>query len=303
MSFSTKVKEEVMRETEPTRSELAAFIKMSGSLGLSSSGLTLSVTTQNAKIARHIYRVLETLYEVVPDLSYHHKSNLNKNRIYTVFLSEKVEAILADLTLADSFFGEVQGISPAIIADERRSRDYLRGAFLATGSMRNPESGKYQLEIASVYADHASDLAQLMQGFMLDAKTLERKRGTITYLQKAEDIVDFLIVIGAMSCMEEYEAIKIMREARNDLNRANNAETANIARTVTASMKTINNIIRLREHHAYDSLSSDLQQLADLRVAYPELSLVQLGELLDPPLSKSGVNHRIRKLNQLAKEL
>ncbi|KXT76211.1 DNA-binding protein WhiA [Streptococcus sp. DD12] len=303
MSFTTQVKEEVMQTSQPSYSELSAFIKMSGSLGLSGQGLTLSVTTQNAKIARYIYGLFEDLFEVTPDLSYHYKSNLKKNRVYTVLISQAVEAILADLRLADSFFGEAQGISPDIIADERKARDYLRGAFLATGSVTHPETGKYQLEIASVYADHATDLAQLLRLFMLDAKILERKKGTITYLQKAEDIIDFLIVIGAMSCMEEYESVKLMREARNDINRASNAEAANIAKTVTASMKTIDNIIRLRDNQVFEGLSSDLQQIANLRIAHPDYSLAQLGALLNPPLSKSGVNHRLRKLNQLAKEI
>ena len=303
MSFTTKVKEEVMQVGQPSRSELSAFIKMSGTLGLSGSGLTLSVTTQNAKIARYLYQLFEKLYQVTPDLSYHYKSNLRKNRVYTVVIQDQVDMILADLRLADSFFGQSQGIAPEITGDERQARDYLRGAFLATGSVKHPESGKYQLEMASVYTDHASDLAQLLRLFMLDAKVLERKKGTITYLQKAEDIIDFLIVIGAMTCMEEYESVKLLREARNDINRASNAEAANIAKTVTASMKTIDNIIRLRENQVFQDLSADLQQIANLRIAHPDYSLAQLGELLDPPLSKSGVNHRLRKLNQLAKEI
>ena len=101
------------------------------------------------------------------------------------------------------------------------------------------------MEIFSVYQDHAEDLASLMKKFMLDAKVLQHKNGFVTYLQKAEDIMDFLIVIGAMTSKEIFEEVKIMRETRNDLNRANNAETANIARTISASMKTINNIIKI----------------------------------------------------------
>ncbi|OWC28443.1 DNA-binding protein WhiA, partial [Escherichia coli] len=132
-----------------------------------------------------------------------------------------------------------------------------------------PESGKYQLEIYSVYLDHAQDLAQLMQKFMLDAKTIEHKSGAVTYVQKAEDIMDFLIIIGAMSCKEDFEAIKLLREARNDINRANNAETANIAKTISASMKTINNIIKIMDTIGLESLPIELQQVAQLRVKHP----------------------------------
>ena len=286
-----------------SKSELAAIMKMSGSLGIASQGLTLSITTENAKIARHIYELLLSFYQVKSDIRHHQKTNLRKNRVYTVFLDEKVEDILSDLHLADAFFGIQEGIDPLILSDDEASRAYLRGAFLSNGSMRDPESGKYQLEIVSVYLDHAQGLASLMQRFLLDAKTIERKKGAVTYLQRAEDIMDFLIVVGAMEAMAEFEAVKILRETRNDLNRANNAETANIARTVTASMKTINNIVKIMETSGLESLPIDLQEVAHLRVNHPDYSIQQLADSLSKPLSKSGVNHRLRKINKIADDL
>lgn len=303
MSFTVKVKEELLGLDTNSKSELAAIMKMSGSLGIASQGLTLSITTENAKIARHIYELLLSFYQVKSDIRHHQKTNLRKNRVYTVFLDEKVEDILSDLHLADAFFGIQEGIDPLILSDDEASRAYLRGAFLSNGSMRDPESGKYQLEIVSVYLDHAQGLASLMQRFLLDAKTIERKKGAVTYLQRAEDIMDFLIVVGAMEAMAEFEAVKILRETRNDLNRANNAETANIARTVTASMKTINNIVKIMETSGLESLPIDLQEVAHLRVNHPDYSIQQLADSLSKPLSKSGVNHRLRKINKIADDL
>ncbi|VTT24760.1 DNA-binding protein WhiA [Streptococcus gordonii] len=303
MSFTVKVKEELLGLGTESKSELAAIMKMSGSLGIASQGLTLSITTENAKIARHIYELLLSFYQVKSDIRHHQKTNLRKNRVYTVFLDEKVEDILSDLHLADAFFGIQEGIDPLILSDDEASRAYLRGAFLSNGSMRDPESGKYQLEIVSVYLDHAQGLASLMQRFLLDAKTIERKKGAVTYLQRAEDIMDFLIVVGAMEAMAEFEAVKILRETRNDLNRANNAETANIARTVTASMKTINNIVKIMETSGLESLPIDLQEVAHLRVNHPDYSIQQLADSLSKPLTKSGVNHRLRKINKIADDL
>jgi hypothetical protein len=303
MSFTVKVKEELLGLDTKSKSELAAIMKMSGSLGIASQGLTLSITTENAKIARHIYELLLSFYQVKSDIRHHQKTNLRKNRVYTVFLDEKVEDILSDLHLADAFFGIQEGIDPLILSDDEASRAYLRGAFLSNGSMRDPESGKYQLEIVSVYLDHAQGLASLMQRFLLDAKTIERKKGAVTYLQRAEDIMDFLIVVGAMEAMAEFEAVKILRETRNDINRANNAETANIARTVTASMKTINNIVKIMETSGLESLPIDLQEVAHLRVNHPDYSIQQLADSLSKPLSKSGVNHRLRKINKIADDL
>ncbi|MGF0112836.1 DNA-binding protein WhiA [Streptococcus sp. SGI.013] len=303
MTFTIKVKEELLQLVHQDKSELSAMIKMSGSLGLSGSGLTLSITSENAKIARHLYALLERFYHTQAEIKYHQKTNLRKNRVYTVFLEENVEAILADLKLADSFFGIETGIEPEILNDDEKGRAYLRGAFLSNGSVRDPETGKYQLEIFSVYLDHAEDLANLMKKFMLDAKVIERKKGAITYLQKAEDIMDFLIVIGAMEAMSEFEQIKILRETRNDLNRANNAETANIAKTITASMKTINNIIKIMDTVGLDALPVELRQVAQVRIAHPDYSIQQLADSLDTPLTKSGVNHRLRKINKIAEEL
>ncbi|MCC9754359.1 DNA-binding protein WhiA, partial [Streptococcus agalactiae] len=136
-----------------------------------------------------------------------------------------------------------------------------------------------------------------------DAKVIEHKHGAVTYLQKAEDIMDFLIVIDAMEARDAFEEIKMIRETRNDINRANNVETANIARTITASMKTINNIIKIMDTIGFDALPSDLRQVAQVRVAHPDYSIQQIADSLETPLSKSGVNHRLRKINKIADEL
>lgn len=303
MSFTTQVKEELIDQAVSDKNELSAIIKLSGSLGLNSQGLTLSITTENARIARYIYALFEKFYGIQPEIKYHQKTNLKKNRVYTVFVWDQVETILADLKLADSFFGIETGMETWMLEDDDAGRAYLKGAFLASGTIRDPESGKYQLEIYSVYLDHAQDLAQLLQKFMLDAKTLEHKGGAITYLQKAEDIMDFLIIVGAMESKEVFESVKMMREARNDINRANNAETANITKTINASMKTINNIIKIMDTVGLETLPLELQSIAQIRINHPDYSIQQIADSLETPLSKSGVNHRLRKLNKIAEDL
>lgn len=303
MSFTVRVKEELLSQSKADKCELAAIIKLSGSLGLAASGLTLSITTENAKVARHIYEMLLAFYEVKADIRHHQRTNLRKNRVYTVFLDRGVNPILDDLYLADNFFGLETGIAPSILERDDWSQSYLRGAFLASGSIKDPESGKYQLELASIYADHAHDLAALLQKFLLDSKVIERNKGAVTYLQRAEDIMDFLLVIGAEEAKIDFENVKLLREARNDINRANNAETANIARTVTASMKTIHNISKIMETIGLDQLPADLQEVAQLRIQHPDYSIQQLADSLVHPITKSGVNHRLRKINKIAEGL
>lgn len=305
MSFTVQVKEEVLSHGyhQAVKSELAAIIKLAGSLGLASTGLTLSISTENAKVARHIYELILHFYQVKADIRHYQKTNLRKNRVYTVFVDKDVSTILDDLYLADNFFGIETGIAQVILDNDQWSQAYLRGAFLASGSVKDPEKGKYQLEIASIYSDHAHDLAKLLQQFLLDAKVIERSKGTITYLQRAEDIMDFLLVIGADEAKIEFENVKLLRETRNDLNRANNAETANIARTVTASVKTINNIAKIMDTIGLEQLPIDLQEVAQLRLQHPDYSIQQLADSLRHPITKSGVNHRLRKINKIADEL
>ncbi|MBF0775799.1 DNA-binding protein WhiA [Streptococcus azizii] len=303
MSFSVQVKEEIISRGQAEKSELAAMIKLSGSLGLASAGLTLSISSENAKIARHLYEMLYRFYRVKAEIRHHQKTNLRKNRVYTVFLKKGVSEILDDLYLADSFFGMEPGTAPAILNNDSWSQSYLRGAFLASGSVKDPETGKYQLEIASIYEDHAHDLAHLLQKFLLDGKVIERSKGSITYLQRAEDIMDFLLIVGAEEAKTEFENVKLLRETRNDLNRTINAEAANIARTVTASMKTIHNISKIMETIGLDQLPSDLQEVAQLRIQHPDYSIQQLADSLSKPITKSGLNHRLRKINKIADEL
>ena len=163
------------------------------------------------------------------------------------------------------------------------------------GASEIPSQGNISWKLVLFYVDHAQGLASLLQQFLLDAKVIERKKGAVTYLQRAEDIMDFLILVGAMEARDTFEGVKILRETRNDLNRANNAETANIARTVSASMKTINNISKIMDTVGLDSLPVDLQEVAHLRIQHPDYSIQQLADSLTNPLTKSGVNHRFAK--------
>ena len=303
MSFTIKVKEEIIAASSKDKAELSALIKMSGSVGLTNQGLTLSISTENAKIARHIYQLMESRYQSNPELRHHNKTNLKKNRVYTVFVADHVNDILSDLQLADSFFGFETGIETSVMEDDEAGRSYLRGAFLATGTVRDPEKGRYQLEIFSVYQDHAEDLASLMKKFMLDAKVLSHKNGFVTYLQKAEDIMDFLLVIGAMNSKDTFEEVKIMRETRNDLNRANNAETANIARTISASMKTINKYYQDYGYGWLGDFTGGAAPNCPTPYCQPDYSIQQIADSIEPPLTKSGVNHRLRKINKIADDL
>ncbi|GBG97236.1 sporulation regulator WhiA [Lactococcus termiticola] len=174
---------------------------------------------------------------------------------------------------------------------------------MAIGTLHNPEKGEYQLSISSVYQEHAEDLQQLFKNFELNAKVISRKNRYIVYLTKAEEIIDFLTLIGAIQARLKFEEAKIFREMRGLANRQSNFENANIAKTVSASQEAITAIEFLIKKKELENLAPALIDIAKLRLQNPELTTQELGKLLTPPLGKSGVNHRLRKLIATADEL
>ena len=185
-----------------------------------------------------------------------------------------------------------------------QKRAYLRGAFLAGGSVNNPETSAYHLEVYSLYKEHSEGLMQIMNEFDLNAKTIERKKGFVTYLKEAEKISDFLSLIGAHQAMMRFEDVRILRDMRNSVNRIVNCETANLNKTIGASVRQVENIKYIDRTIGIDQLPERLQEIARLRVAYKEVSLKELGEKLSSgTVSKSGVNHRLRKIDEIADSL
>lgn len=305
-SFAGDVKKELTQLTvdyEHARSELAAILRMNGSISLMNGQLILNVQTENAAIARRIYSLLKEFFHTHGELVVRKKMKLKKNNIYIVRVKDRVEEILKDLEILDTLVIN-PNISAEMMENEQRSRSYLRGAFLAGGSVNNPEKSAYHLEIYSVYEEHCEDLVTMMNQFNLNARSVERRSGYIAYLKGSEQIADFLALIGATSSMLKFEDIRIVRDMRNSVNRIVNCETANLNKVADAANRQIENIKYLDEHLGLDKLPDKLQEVAFVRVAHPELSLKELGELIPGgPISKSGINHRLRKINEMAAKL
>ena len=297
MSCSTEVKKE-LTELPVSDGVLIALLRMNGVLGISG-GLTLSVTTENARTARFIYATLSESYQIKSEIKTHQKTTLSKNRVYTILIQDDVADILDRFELADSLLLD-HGVPDSVKFDEKMAVGYLRGAFLSSGSMTNPEKGKYHLEIASFYDEHASDLQALLANFGIVSKVIVRKSKTITYLSNSEMILDLLSLIGANGARFKLEDAKIVREMRNMANRQTNFEAANIGKTVNAAQTVIEALKYLK---SIDKLPDNLRGIAVARMANPDATIVELGKLLNPPLGKSGVNHRLRKIKTLAEEL
>lgn len=306
MSFAAEVKKELTGlavQKNLAQAELAALIRMNGSLSLNNHQFVLNVQTENAAIARRIFTLLKEHHGVRSELLVRRKMKLKKNNVYIVRLKQETQKILLDLDIMDGAMFQSH-ISNEIKQSEKKTRAYLRGAFLASGSVNNPETSRYHLEISSIYEEHNQDICDLLNQFDLNARTLERRNGYITYLKGAEKIADFLTLIGATNSMLKFEDVRIVRDMRNSVNRLVNCETANMNKTIDAASKQIENIHFIEATVGLQSLPEKLQEIAELRIQNPEISLKELGEMIPSgAISKSGINHRIRKINDFADNL
>lgn len=288
---------------EHAKAELAALIRMNGSLSINNQQFVLNVQTENAAIARRIYSLLKDHYDVRSELLVRRKMKLKKNNVYIVRLKQETKRVLLDLDIMDGLMFQSH-VSDEIMGNTQKMRSYLRGAFMASGSINNPETSRYHLEIYSIYEEHNQDICDMLNAYGLNARALERRNGYISYLKGAEKIADFLTLIGATNSMLKFEDVRIVRDMRNSVNRLVNCETANMNKTIDAASKQIDNIEFIQDRVGLQALPEKLQEIAELRLEHPEVSLKELGEMIPSgAISKSGINHRIRKINEFADHL
>ena len=194
------------------------------------------------------------------------------------------------------------GVNPLLIKNACCKRAFLRGAFLSIGSMSDPEKS-YHLEFVCTHKESAEQLKELIQGFEVDAKIVARKKYHVVYLKEGAGIVDLLNIMGAYVSLMNFENYRIVKEVRNSINRKVNCETANITKTVNASSKQIEDILLIRERYGFQNLPDNLRETAEIRLEYPDATLKELGQILNPTVGKSGMNHRLRKLSEIADRL
>jgi cell division protein WhiA len=306
MSFAAQTKKELtMVESESCceKAELSALIRMNGTVQLSTGRVILDISTENAAIARRIYSLLKKLYSVHAELLVRKKMRLKKNNVYIVRMPSGVQELLAELKIVSEGFLFTPSIEKDIIRGNCCKRAYLRGAFLAGGSVNNPEGSSYHLEIASIYEEHCQALCKLANRFDLNARFIERKKGFVFYIKEGEKIIEFLSLIGAHQALFRFEDVRIMKDMRNSVNRIVNCETANLNKTIGAAVRQIENIKLLQEQVGLENLPEKLREVAEIRVQYPEINLKEVGDMLKGSVSKSGVNHRLRKIDELAEKL
>lgn len=308
MSFSGKVREELAENISPARhcqiAELAAFIGLCGTIVFNRfDRCSIKIHSENFLVARKVFTLIEKTFNIRTDISV--RRNIAKQSVsYAVIVRRHEDAfrILQATKMIGEYKGnadEIQPFCPLVIQQTCCKRAFLRGAYQAAGSMSDPKKS-YHFEIVCSLSEAAEKIREVICSFGLEAKIVRRKNSYVVYLKEGSQIVDILNVMEAHVALMELENIRILKEMRNSVNRKVNCETANINKTVSAAVKQIEDITYLRDTVGFDHLPDNLVAAAAARLENPDATLKELGEALDPPMGKSGINHRLRRLSELA---
>ena len=310
MSFSSLSKNELTRiRTEGkccNRAVLSGIIRVSGSLEFGGrNAMNLRIITENPAVARLIIILLKKTYQLHTELIMKESKVLNKHHTYEIFI-EKANEILTDLEIM-RFDGEAYSLNDhfpeRLTAKNCCKKGYLRGIYLGGGSLSAPEKS-YHLELITHNELFASELVEFINDiYDLGTKVTIRKKNFIVYIKESEKIVDFLNIIGAHQTLLEYENVRILKQMRNNVNRVVNCETANLTKTADAAFEHIKAIEYIEATVGLDYLEDRLREIAEVRVENPEATLKELGEMLSPAIGKSGVNHRLKKIIEIAEQL
>lgn len=313
MSFSSKVKEELFTHLSPARhcqiAELAAILHFCGSIGSGFNGNFLQIRAENALVVRKSFTLLQKTFNISTDAEVRREG---QSAGYTLLIRdrEQVKKILQAIKFLDSngnYHENPSGLSSGLREPANRmviknaccQRAFLRGAFLAAGSMSDPEKG-YHLEFVCSHEDQARQIQEILAEFEIEARIVIRKKYFVVYVKEGAGISDFLNVAEAHVALMDFENSRVVRDVRNTVNRRVNCETANITKTVNAAARQLDDILLLQEKYGFEKLPASLRQMAEVRLEHPDAALKELGAYLDPPVGKSGVNHRLRKLCELA---
>lgn len=312
MSFSVNTKNELSRIESERKccqlAEIAGFLRMCGTISLSGGGkLNLKLLTENPAATRHFKRLLKDYFDSTAKLVMVQNTIRKKGHLYELIINSEMNAeqILREtgiLLVKEGCNYISDGIPFDLIKSKCCKRSYLKGVFLGAGTISDPEKG-YHLEIVCNTELLSSDVRKLVNSFGLRAKVVMRKKNYIVYLKEAEQITDVLNILGAHGQLLQLENIRIMKEMRNKTNRINNCDNANLDKTVNAAMNQVENILLIEQHQGLAFLSAKLREVAELRLEHPEASLAELAELLDPPIGKSGINHRLKKIEEVAEKI
>lgn len=309
MSFTTEIKQEIAyNELKEccSKAELSALIQLTSSLTIVNKQLGILVRTENPTTAKRIVYLLKKIYKAQTELVMAKKTNLKKNNVYTVSINDNAKMILEDLGLY-SAKGLQSHPSYTIVVKDCCARAYVAGAFLAYGSCNSPTKANYHLEIVFSELDHSNFVTKLLSRFNIEAKITKRRNKYVVYVKRADLISDFLRLMGANESLMNFEEVRIERDMKNSMIRLDNCEIANEVKTIRAAQNQVEFMERIKDSKKYKSIDEKLRNVIDLRLKNQDCSLLELCKLYQKAygdiISKSGMKHRINKIEQVAKEI
>ncbi len=300
MTFSTEVKNEITK-LESSRleyiSELSALVRNSAIIDD-----TIKIVIENNAVARRAYKLLKEIYDVNPSITIRKRIGINKGYSYILEIKKRIGDILMDLSIMDK--GLFLNIPKSYIYDdEDTKRAYLRGVFISTGSINDPKTSRYHLEFIVDDNEYATFVSSLLNENNLNSKVIRREKNYMVYVKEADKIADFLRIIKAYNAVMYFENIRIYREKKNNTNRLNNCEQANMDKVFMTSSKQLHDIELLQKWDMIDLLDEKLQEVIKYRLEYPESSLQELSDIMSKDtgkvITKSGLNHRFRKIKEI----
>jgi len=311
MSFSTKVKEELLSHSGKARhcqiAACATILKKEGYVSIDGNDINIYLQTDNVFSVRKCFTILQKAFNIETDILENDVFKCENGRTYKKLKLDTKEA--KNILMALKELGEDKApdindgvVSPLLLRNQCCKRAFIRNMFICVGSISDPKKS-YHAEFVCDSKEESDQLIEILADFDLEAKTIRRKKYFVVYLKEGEEIVDLLNIMEAHVCLMEFENLRIYKDMRNSVNRRVNCETANIAKTATAAARQIEDIKYIEEHYGLNKLSDGLLDMANARLTYPDASLQELGTYLTPPVGKSGVNHRLRKLSEIADKL
>ena len=306
MTFSSRVKDEVSRlETSRTENiaELSAIIRNTVAL----SNKSIDITVENNAVARRIFKLIKDIYNITPQITVRKRYNFNKNLTYILSLKNEYKYILIDLSYYDEDYNKINIPKDYLISDEEDLRAYLRGLFVAVGSVNDPKTSRYHLELLVDNSSYANFINNILNDHLLNSRIIKREKHYMIYIKEAEKISDFLRIIKSYNAVLYFEDIRIYRDHKNMTNRLNNCEQANIDKVFQTSNEQIHDIEKLKEYDMLDFIDEKLKEVCKYRLKYPESSLKELSEIISLEtgnvITKSGLNHRFRKIKEIASQI
>ena len=306
VSFTTEIKNEICSNDY---SRLEDIAMLSGFLrnNFEFDGERIIILSENPKVVRKIFSLFKELFDINPVISQGKSNNFNKKNYYNIFVYEKLDVIMKSLMVLDEDNVFISSLPDYFLDSEDLKRAYLRGAFLAKGSVNDPKKSRYHLEFLASRKSEAYFIKDLLAFFDINAKVILRDKGYMTYVKEAEKIGDFLRIVSANNAILYYEDIRIYRDHKNMTNRLNNCEQANVDKIIDASKKQLNDINKIKDKIGLDAIDEKLKEVIVYREKYPEVSLTELSYIisseLDKKITKSGLSHRFRRIHEIADKL